>query len=365
MCVAMRRRKVICPQCQYENVPYATFCMKCGARTSNQTTMTSATAPAHTAPTDTWGAWPMTPQVNQLQSVSPQPGRRNLRYVLYAVFGVALCAILVAAGWGGLYYLQRQQHLTSNQGRQDSSSIGQATTTASASTATASPAHTLYVASKDGLLTGIDAVTGQQLWSTAIGASPTINYVGQGELLLTANQSNSLYPSVGHMYAIDLQTHAVLWITHLNVGYLGEQSGIVYVTDATGTAALNIRNDQRYWHYDTAQAYPAGFALGDGVIYLSFAQDDTHAYLDAIQMGDGARLWRHQLQGTAPDSVLLHTGKVYVSSHGGSAFSQYVEAFDAATGASGWIAREGGTSRVNASKSRPGWSASSHGPTRL
>ncbi len=224
-----------------------------------------------------------------------------------------------------------------------------ATATSAVPAATPSPFNTLYIASGAGVLSAFTPQTGHLLWRTDTGATasvsgPIMDGADQGILFLTARQPDASQPDEGHVFAIDLTARRTLWSTHLVVSFLAAQAGVVYVSDPTGIAALNATNDARYWHYATPQAYPTAFAIANGVVYLAFAQDSAHAYLDAISAGDGARLWRRALRGVAPYSATVSGGRVYVVSRGSDAFSLMLETFDATSGATGWVAQENGAS---------------------
>lgn len=217
------------------------------------------------------------------------------------------------------------------------------------STPQSSPTTAMYVTSDDGTLYALDPATGRQLWSVAT-AAPDPNSSGADVVGITpeniyveSGAPGPAYPSGEHLYAIDRQLHHLLWVTHLAVGYVGERDSVVYVTDATGIAALNASNDQRYWHYDAPNADSDAVAIAGNTLYLSAYQDATHSYVDGINARDGSRLWRQPLQGSSLALMSVANGRLYVATRGASEFSLMVETFDASTGTPGWIAQTNGT----------------------
>lgn len=219
-------------------------------------------------------------------------------------------------------------------------------------TPTASSPSTVYAIGDKGTLDALNPTTGDVTWSVQVGGQPSAGLpsdylaaVSDNILFVTAAQSDPSIPNlpgVGHLTAVDILTHQILWTTHKTVIYLAELDDRVYVSDSTGIAALDAHNDKLLWHYNEPQPYPLGFGLYNGVAYLSYLQDATHGYLDAIKLGDGSRLWRSALPGLALDSLAVANGIIYTTARGNQ-FKQWLTAF-ATTGQRLWSVEDDGTS---------------------
>src|SRR5262249_9975951 len=97
--------------------------------------------------------------------------------------------------------------------------------------------------------------------------------------------------------------------------------------------ALRASDGSVRWKYQ-ATGYPLVAALGDGMV-LATLSNDTH--LIAVSTGNGARLWRSQVQ--ACGEVLAASGTVYVSAiDAHSTTEAVVYALDERTGAIRWRA---------------------------
>ncbi len=216
-----------------------------------------------------------------------------------------------------------------------------------------SPPSTAYAVGDNGTLDALNSVTGDVQWSVRVGGQASaglprayLDLVSDNILFVTAAQPDPSIPNlpgVGHLTAIDILTHQMLWTTHKTVVFLAERDGTAYVSDSTGIAALDARSDKLLWHYDEPQSYPLGFGLSNGVAYLSYSQDATHGYLDAIKLSDGSKLWHSALPGPALDALDVVNGIVYTTARGNQ-FVQWLTAFAAQTGQRLWSVQDEGTS---------------------
>lgn len=208
---------------------------------------------------------------------------------------------------------------------------------------------TIYAIGSVGTLEALTSTTGATQWSVYVGGQSfsgqlraCLDSVMQGILFVTA-VSSAGGRCQGHVMAIDLQTRAILWTTHLTVRYLAAQAGVVYVSDSTGIAALDGRTDKRLWHYDEPEAYPAGFDLSANVGYLSYAQTTQNPAVDAIRLSDGSRPWHSVLSGTAyagpiysSDSQSVYVTTATLDSHNAAGANYQITALNAATGQRVW-----------------------------
>jgi len=208
---------------------------------------------------------------------------------------------------------------------------------------------TIYAIGGTGNLEALTTTTGATQWSVHIGGQSfsdqpgdCLDSVMQGILFVTAVSSTG-GQCQGHVTAIDLQTHATLWTTHLTVSYLAAQAGVVYVSDSTGVAALDARTDKRLWHYDEPEAYPAGFDLSADVGYLSYAQTTQNPAVDAIQLGDGSRLWNSVLSGApyagpiySSDAQSVYVTTATLNPQNATGANYQITALNAATGQRAW-----------------------------
>lgn len=211
---------------------------------------------------------------------------------------------------------------------------------------------TIYAIGGAGNLEALTTTTGATQWSVHVGGqsfsgqpSACLDSVMQGILFVTA-VSSAGGQCQGHVTAIDLQTHKVLWTTHLTVSYLAAQAGVVYVSDSTGVAALDARTDKRLWHYDEPEAYPAGFDLSADVGYLSYAQTAQNPAVDAIQLSDGSRLWHSVLAGAAyagpiysSDAQSVYVTTATLDPQNATGENYQITALNAATGQRVWGAQ--------------------------
>lgn len=225
----------------------------------------------------------------------------------------------------------------------------------------------LVIGSKSGFLYGLNATTGDQVWSRDLGqyivrSTPAILddvvYVnngyqslalalGDGSTLWTANVSftGNTSPTVdndtvyvasqnGAILALDPRTGDQRWRMQLDGLIFGsptvEDGRLMVATDSGKVLALNSETGLVLWRFQADGGIFAPVIADDGAVYFTTNAGATYA-LDA---SDGAQLWRYDAGGASGGSVTLNS--IIVGSDNGG-----VSAIDRETGSILWLAPTG------------------------
>jgi outer membrane protein assembly factor BamB len=184
-------------------------------------------------------------------------------------------------------------------------------------------------------LAALDAITGEVLWESE-GSHGRI--AGRG--LLAAG--GALFAAWNDAFAAyDLGSGEECWhlpvTTPTSATFAKNRLFIGVDEGATGyVAAIDARNGQMLWRYDTQNTTPANWsnpsepALDDDMLF--FADGDDLVALDAAT---GSELWRSAQGENVSDEIAADDGVIYVPLR-----SLGLEAIDAATGKSLWSWRE-------------------------
>jgi len=183
----------------------------------------------------------------------------------------------------------------------------------------------VYVASENGKLHAIDAVTGQQKWiattqGSILQSSPAIAnnlvYIGSGD---------------GKLYAFNATTGAQKW-----VGVTGNSiyasptvaDGTVYIGSSDGKLyAFNATTGAQKWVAITHRSIVSSPAVAQGLVYIGSTDNNLYAF----SVNTGARVWMAQTKGPIEASPAVAGNLVYISSQDNKLY-----AFDTASGALTW-----------------------------
>jgi len=192
--------------------------------------------------------------------------------------------------------------------------------------------NTLVVGSKSGFLYGVDATTGNQLWSRDIG-----EYIVRST---PAIDDKSVYINNGYsVLALSLADGSTLWSA--TVSFTGNTSptvidGTVYIAGQNGEIhAFDAITGAERWH-----------SVVDGLIFGSPTIEDNHLYLAndrgivfAMRADNGMVLWRADAGGGVFAPVISNNDLVYVTTAAGT-----TEALDSEFGTLTWKYDAGGSS---------------------
>ena len=188
----------------------------------------------------------------------------------------------------------------------------------------------VYVGDCNGIMYGIDLLTGVEAWSTpaldnCIGTSAA---VGDGRVFVgTFNMSG------GYVYALDAATGQVAWKTPVTDGVDGSAPalahGVVYVgAFDQNLYALDAATGHVLWKAPTGGLIRSSPAVHNGVVYVG--SDD--GYLYAFDVANGMLDWRQHIGGFIDESSpAIANGVIYIAAGGGR--RSHFEALDESTGA--------------------------------
>jgi eukaryotic-like serine/threonine-protein kinase len=226
----------------------------------------------------------------------------------------------------------------------------------------------LVVGSKSGFLYGLNATTGEQVWSRDLGqyivrSTPAILedivYVNNGyqSLALSLDDGSTLWtvdvsftgntsPTVenktvyvasqnGAILALDARTGEQRWRMQLEGLIFGSPTAddgrLLVATDGGKVFALNLETGLILWRFQADGGIFAPVISDEGVVYFTTNAGATYA----ITATEGEQQWRYDAGGASGGSVTLN--EVIVGSDNGG-----VSAIDRETGSIIWLAPTGG-----------------------
>ena len=151
---------------------------------------------------------------------------------------------------------------------------------------------------------------------------------------------------VSTLYAIRASDGAMLWHLTMNngkngfVGWLAVEEGVIYASVMDSSTpnssmghiyALQSATGAVLWHYDDKNTSPSGAVLANGVIYASAYSQDSNDVVYALRARDGSLLWRRAMGQSVYNAPVLDGTTVYVGTADGSVY-----ALRAANGAVRW-----------------------------
>jgi serine/threonine-protein kinase len=198
--------------------------------------------------------------------------------------------------------------------------------------------NTIVIGSEDGSVYGIDATTGDELWTFATQPTPDGETQPVRSSAAIANGVAYVGGFDGFLYAIDIATGAERW--NADIGYQ------IFSSPAVSGGTVVVGADKLY-AFDAAtgvERWPGTGGVTDDVIVSSPAiagdlvvvgSDD--GVVSAFGLADGARRWTFATGGPVQSSPRIVDGVAYVGSNDGSLY-----AIDTATGLQKWNADLGG-----------------------
>jgi outer membrane protein assembly factor BamB len=190
----------------------------------------------------------------------------------------------------------------------------------------------LVIGSKSGFLYGLNAVTGEEIWSRDLG-----QYIVRST---PAIQENVVFVNNGYQsLALSLKDGATLWT--VDVSFTGNTSPTivnttVYVASQNGALyALDSRTGEQRWRMQL-----------EGIVFGSPTIDDGRALvandsgkLFALNLETGQVAWRFQADGGIFAPVMSDDGLIYFSTSAGSTYALLAD-----TGKEQWHYDAGGAS---------------------
>lgn len=165
-------------------------------------------------------------------------------------------------------------------------------------------------------LAAYDLTSGQQVWqSPTFTGGDALNNIAVNQNVIyfsTLDTMNSQNIATGHVYAYDVLSKKQLWKTPIDGAgnSLILNNGVVYEVSYSGSgghahlAALDATTGTIKWQKPLLDRFPQGFALANGVIYVSSNNDNAGgsdpgaAQLQAINADNGNPLWQTSQYGT-------------------------------------------------------------------
>ena len=122
----------------------------------------------------------------------------------------------------------------------------------------------LAVAEVRGALHGLDAATGQALWSSRHGYAYAVGAAADGTLFVQGSDG---------FHALDAATGEEIWSIGRSWNILGNATvadGVLYAYSGSGLLhALDARTGEPIWTASNSGPQGGGYALQDGVLYLA------------------------------------------------------------------------------------------------
>jgi eukaryotic-like serine/threonine-protein kinase len=216
----------------------------------------------------------------------------------------------------------------------------------------------VYVADDFGVISALDASTGQIQWSyntnTSQGtgsAGALVNgvlYMGVSQFLFALNASDGTLvwrqemsaftassPAVqngvvymnsadGGVYAFDAATGAAIWHHAIRVGYgnsLSIANGSVYLCGyegAPGLVALNAQTGATVWSRAIVQCNFASPTVANGVVYVGWESEESiNSHIMAFDAGTGTQLWQQLVGSPIYGEPIVVNGKLYITTYSG------------------------------------------------
>jgi outer membrane protein assembly factor BamB len=229
---------------------------------------------------------------------------------------------------------------------------------------------TLYVSQSDpGIVTAIDAVTGQRRWQSTVGMMGATSPAVAGGLVFVEAAGRPMGGSdTDYLIALDAATGTERW--RYESGRIEDSSpavanGTVYVATADGSLrAIDALTGSERWRFDltapdpasprpkTVDRYaipsaPVSPAVADGIVYAT----SREGVLFAVDAVTGRQRWRFQSDANYFQTPAVAGGQVFLvvelSTRDPAAdnSSAWVYALDARTGAENWVWHDGLTGR--------------------
>lgn len=190
---------------------------------------------------------------------------------------------------------------------------------------------TLFIGCHGGFLTGLNAVTGGELWTAAIPVSASSPAVGNGMVYVAGLDS---------LYAFEARNGSAKWKMRLGddgrpsfteflptpvlfngVIYIGSRSGTLYAVEpATG----NIK-----WQFNNSSGgiFTGPPHINDNTLYIG--SEDSSFY--AVSITSGTLKWKYTTNASIQSGAASYNGMIYFNSS-----NKYVHALNAATGSLIW-----------------------------
>ena len=225
----------------------------------------------------------------------------------------------------------------------------------------------LVIGSKSGFLYGLNAVTGEQVWSRDLGqyivrSSPAIQddivYINNGyqtlalsladgatlwtaEVSFTGNSSPTIANTTvyiasqsGALYALDSRTGEQRWRLQLDGLVFGsptvDDGRVIVANDSGEVVALDIETAKVLWRFQAEGGIFAPLISDDGGVFFTTNAGATYA----LSADKGALLWRYDAGGSSGGALTLD--QVIVGSDNGG-----VSSIDRGAGSIQWLVPTG------------------------
>jgi hypothetical protein len=196
--------------------------------------------------------------------------------------------------------------------------------------------NVLYFSSVDGYVRALDAQSGLLLWEVGGGSYYACPYGG-----MALDNGWLYFPNYGnrYLYCISATNGSYRWATYLG-GYIDMTptvvSNRVYVGNDSGGGlrCIDATTGAQYWSATNWNVYHRSVAVSGGKLYFIATPSTSSSPYYVVCMNAttyGAPIWTRQLSGTPyyNSSVVIHSNRVYAPHN-------YVDVFDANTGATLW-----------------------------
>ncbi len=189
----------------------------------------------------------------------------------------------------------------------------------------------VYYGAWSGYLMAVDALTGDEVWSTKVG--PEFYFVGtpvvsDGKVFITYVEDGTFMNAVS---GLDADTGAILW-TYYTAGFPSRgtpvvKAGAIYFGDSIGWVyALDAETGSLLWTYQSLGQIVQGPSIVEGLVVAGNLASEVFA-LDL----DGALVWSQMVSGWVLNAPSGAAGSVYVGDLSGTVY-----ALDSQTGTIQW-----------------------------